>query len=132
MEYTAPETVKAAVALLAKAKGSAYVLAGGSDLLVRMKGGFIEPDLVVDIKRIKAMREIKKTATASASARPFPAPCSARTRRWSRPGPGVVEAANLIGSKQVQGRCTIVGQSLQRLARRPTACRRWWRPAPRP
>ena len=63
MEYTAPETVKAAVALLAKAKGSAYVLAGGSDLLVRMKGGFIEPDLVVDIKRIKAMREIKKTAT---------------------------------------------------------------------
>ena len=63
MQYEAPETTKAAVGLLAKAKGSAYVLAGGSDLLVRMKGGFIEPDLVVDIKRIKAMREVKKTAT---------------------------------------------------------------------
>ena len=41
MQYEAPETTKAAVALLAKAKGSAHVLAGGSDLLVRMKGGFI-------------------------------------------------------------------------------------------
>ena len=35
MQYEAPETTKAAVGLLAKAKGSAYVLAGGSDLLVR-------------------------------------------------------------------------------------------------
>ncbi len=63
MQYEAPETTKAAVSLLAKAKGSAYVLAGGSDLLVRMKTGFIEPDLIVDIKRIKSMGEIKKTAT---------------------------------------------------------------------
>ena len=64
MQYEAPETTKAAVGLLAKAKGSAYVLAGGSDLLVRMKGGFVEPDLVVDIKRIKAMREIKRDIEA--------------------------------------------------------------------
>ena len=57
MQYEAPETTKAAVGLLAKAKGSAYVLAGGSDLLVRMKGGFVEPDLVVDIKRIKQIAQ---------------------------------------------------------------------------
>ena len=35
------------------AKGSIYVPAGGTDLLVRMRTGFIEPDLVVDIKRIR-------------------------------------------------------------------------------
>ena len=63
MQYVAPQTTKDAVALMAKAKGAAYVLAGGTDLLVRMKGGFIEPDLIVDIKRIKSMRETKKTAT---------------------------------------------------------------------
>ena len=63
MQYEAPDTTRAAVDLLAKAKGSAYVLAGGSDLLVRMRGGYIEPDLVVDIKRIKAMREVKKSAS---------------------------------------------------------------------
>jgi len=109
MEYTAPETVKAAVALLAKAKGSAYVLAGGSDLLVRMKGGFIEPDLVVDIKRIKAMREIKKTATGFSIGAAVPCAALGENKTLVKAWPGVVEAANLIGSKQIQGRCTITG-----------------------
>ena len=40
--------MKQASALLATEKGSAFVLAGGTDLLVRMRTGFIEPDLVVD------------------------------------------------------------------------------------
>ncbi len=109
MEYTAPETVKAAVALLAKAKGSAYVLAGGSDLLVRMKGGFIEPDLVVDIKRIKAMREVKKTAAGFAIGAAVPCAALGENKALVKAWPGVVEAANLIGSKQIQGRCTITG-----------------------
>ena len=63
MRYEAPSSTKAAVTLLTKEKGKSAILAGGTDLLVRMKGGFIEPDLIVDIKRITAMREIKKTAS---------------------------------------------------------------------
>jgi len=63
MRYEAPETVKSAVTLLAKEKGLAFVLAGGTDLLVKMKGGFLEPDLVVDIKRIKGVYDITKSAT---------------------------------------------------------------------
>jgi aerobic carbon-monoxide dehydrogenase medium subunit len=109
MQYEAPETAKAAVALLAKAKGSAYVLAGGSDLLVRMKGGFIEPDLVVDIKRIKAMREVKKTATGWSIGAAVPCAELGENKALIKAWPGVVEAANLIGSKQIQGRCTISG-----------------------
>ena len=97
------------MALLAKAKGSAYVLAGGSDLLVRMKGGFIEPDLVVDIKRIKAMREIKKTATGFSIGAAVPCAALGENKALVKAWPGVVEAANLIGSKQIQGRCTITG-----------------------
>lgn len=109
MQYVAPETTKAAVALLAKAKGSAYVLAGGSDLLVRMKGGFIEPDLIVDIKRIKAMREVKKTATGFSVGAAVSCAELGENKALKKAWPGVVEAANLIGSKQVQGRCTIAG-----------------------
>jgi carbon-monoxide dehydrogenase medium subunit len=109
MQYEAPETTKAAVGLLAKAKGSAYVLAGGSDLLVRMKGGFIEPDLVVDIKRIKAMREVKKTATGFSIGAAVSCAELGENKALVKAWPGVVEAANLIGSKQIQGRCTIVG-----------------------
>ena len=109
MQYEAPHTTKAAVALLAKARGSAYVLAGGSDLLVRMKGGFIEPDLVVDIKRIKAMREVKKTASGWTIGAAVSCAELGENKALIKAWPGVVEAANLIGSKQVQGRCTISG-----------------------
>lgn len=109
MQYVAPETTKAAVALLAKAKGSAYVLAGGSDLLVRMKGGFIEPDLIVDIKRIKALREVKKTASGFSIGAAVSCAELGENKTLRKAWPGVVEAANLIGSKQVQGRCTVTG-----------------------
>jgi carbon-monoxide dehydrogenase medium subunit len=109
MQYVSPDTTKAAVALLAKAKGSAHVLAGGSDLLVRMKGGFVEPDLIVDIKRIKPMREIKKTAAGFSIGAAVSCAEMGEHAALKKTWPGVVEAANLIGSKQVQGRCTIVG-----------------------
>jgi len=108
MRYEAPSSTKAAVTLLTKEKGKAAILAGGTDLLVRMKGGFIEPDLIVDIKHIAAMREIKKTASGfqiGAAVSGVELGESAVKKAW----PGVVEAANLIGSKQVQGRCTMVG-----------------------
>ena len=109
MQYEAPETTKAAVGLLAKAKGSAYVLAGGSDLLVRMKGGFLEPDLVVDIKRIKPMREVKKTASGFTIGAAVSCAELNENKALIKAWPGVVEAAGLIGSKQVQSRCTIAG-----------------------
>src|SRR4029079_9371851 len=108
MRYEAPGSVKEASALLAKERGASFVLAGGTDLLVRMKGGFVEPDLIVDIKRIPAMREIKQTASGfqvGAAVSGNELGKSPVKKSW----PGVVEAANLIGSKQVQGRCTMVG-----------------------
>lgn len=109
MQFAAPETISEAVTLLAKSKGSVHVLAGGTDLLVRMKGEFIEPDLIVDIKRIKSMNAIKKTSAgfhigAAVSCAKMGAH-NALKKAW----PGVVEAANLIGSDQIQGRCTMVG-----------------------
>ena len=51
--------------MLANAAGPAFVLAGGTDLLVRMKLGHIEPELLVDIKRIPAMGSITHSAKGS-------------------------------------------------------------------
>jgi aerobic carbon-monoxide dehydrogenase medium subunit len=109
MRYLSPETAKEAANLLAKEKGKAYVLAGGTDLLVKMKAGMIEPDTVIDIKRIKGMREIKKTASGFTIG--AGTPCSSLTSHaaLAKAYPGIVDAAGLIGSKQVQGRCTIAG-----------------------
>ena len=101
--------MKEATTLLAKEKGAAYVLAGGTDLLVRLRTGFIEPDLVVDIKKIGATRAI---ATAGGGFKIGAAVTGAELSehaKLKKAWPGVVEAANLIGSKQVQGRCTMVG-----------------------
>jgi len=109
MRYEAPETMKSAVTLMAKEKGLAFVLAGGTDLLVKMKGGFLEPDLVVDIKRIKGVYDIKKSATGFTIGAAVPGVALAENSALVKAWPGVVEAANLIGSKQVQGRCTMVG-----------------------
>jgi carbon-monoxide dehydrogenase medium subunit len=85
------------------------VLAGGTDLLVRMKTGAIEPDLVVDIKRIPATQSITKTATGFRIGAGVPAAAMGENKALVKSWPGVVEAANLIGSDQIQSRCTIAG-----------------------
>lgn len=109
MRYMTPTTTKEAAALMAKTKGNAFVLAGGTDLLVRMKSGFIEPDLVVDIKHIAAMGSIKKTATGFTIGAAVSAGAMGENAALKKAWPGVVEAANLIGSDQIQSRCTMVG-----------------------
>jgi carbon-monoxide dehydrogenase medium subunit len=109
MRYEAPKSIKEAAGLLAKAKGSAFVLAGGTDLLVRMKAGMIEPDLLVDVKRIASMQSVTKTATGFRIGAAVPSAVLGENAALRKAWPGVVEGANLIGSDQIQGRCTIVG-----------------------
>jgi carbon-monoxide dehydrogenase medium subunit len=109
MRYERPHSIEDAVGLLAAADGVAAILAGGSDLLVRMKGGFVEPDLIVDIKAISGLGEIKETVEGFSIGAAVPCAQLGESASLKREWPGVVEAANLIGSKQVQGRCTIVG-----------------------
>ncbi len=109
MRYEAPTSAKEAVTLLAKEKGKAFVLGGGTDLLVKMKAGMVEPDLVVDIKLIKGMKDIKKTASGFTIGACVPCAALSENAALVKAWPGVVEAASLIGSKQVQGRCTMAG-----------------------
>ena len=109
MRYERPSSLEDAVGLLAGAEGTAFVLAGGSDLLVRMKGGFVEPDLIVDIKAIGELSEIGETAEGFTIGAAVPCAVLGEAAALKMAWPGVVEAANLIGSKQVQGRCTVVG-----------------------
>ncbi|ESZ19722.1 FAD binding domain-containing protein [Mesorhizobium sp. L48C026A00] len=109
MRYIRPLSMEDAVGQLAGSPGTAAILAGGSDLLVRMKGGFIEPDLIVDIKSIDGLGEIGETAEGFSIGAAVPCALMGESAALNREWPGVVEAAKLIGSKQVQGRCTIVG-----------------------
>lgn len=109
MRYEAPETIEAAVKLLAGSKGLGRVLAGGTDLLVQMRSAMVDPDLVVDIKKIPGMRKI---AVEKGGFRIGAAVSGAELNEHPKFGevwPGVLEAFDLIGSTQIQGRCTMVG-----------------------
>lgn len=109
MRYEAPETLDAAVRLLSSESGLKKILAGGTDLLVQMRTDLIHPDLVVDIKAISEVRQITEenggyrigAAVTGAELEEHPT----LPKAW----PGVVEGANLIGSTQIQGRCTMGG-----------------------
>ena len=109
MQFAQPVSIKEATFLLAKEKGKAFILGGGTDLLVKMKAGVIEPDLVVDIKKIKELTAIKKTATGFVIGAAVPCAALHENAAFVKAWPGVVEGASLIGSKQIQSRCTMAG-----------------------
>ncbi len=109
LAYVAPTTVEEAVRALAGAPGVAKVLSGGTDLLVQLRSGRAKPDLIVDVKKIPEMSGIREREGAFLIGAATPGAvigeCEALRQAW----PGVVEAANLIGSTQVQGRATLAG-----------------------
>jgi carbon-monoxide dehydrogenase medium subunit len=109
MRYEAPKSLDQAVALLAAEKGEARVLAGGTDLLVQMRTDVIEPALLVDIKGIAEMRQIKEEAGGFRIGAAVTGAELKEHAKLKAAWPGVVEAANLIGSTQVQGRATMGG-----------------------
>ncbi len=109
MQYIAPKTTGQAIQLLADNHGKAKILAGGTDLLIQIRAGMVEPKILVDIKKIKGMRDI----TAEDSGWRIGA-AVAGCELGAHDGvindwPGVVEAFELIGSTQIQGRCTMAG-----------------------
>lgn len=109
MKYVKPESLEAAAKLLAEEAGISRILAGGTDVLVQLRSELVEPDLIVDIKHLDGLRDIVEeaggfrigAAVSGSEMGEHAALCAA----W----PGVVEGAELIGSTQVQGRCTMVG-----------------------
>jgi CO/xanthine dehydrogenase FAD-binding subunit len=109
MRYEAPESVEGAVALLAGAHGEARVLAGGTDLLVQLRADLVDPELIVDIKRISETRAVTEDQGGWRIGAAVTGAELKEHARLKQVWPGVVEAANLIGSTQVQGRATLGG-----------------------
>ena len=110
IRYVAPRTLDEAISAFAAAGSAARILAGGTDLLVQMRSGMVRPGLIVDIKNIAEMTGIEVTADggfrvgAAVSGMAL-----AEHPRFGKAWPGVLEAVNLIGSKQVQGRASAGG-----------------------
>jgi len=110
VRYIAPGTLDEAIGAFAAAGSAARILAGGTDLLVQMRAGLVRPGLIVDIKKIAEMTTIEETADGGfrIGAAVSGAVLSEHPR-FGKVWPGVLEAVNLIGSKQVQGRASAGG-----------------------
>jgi carbon-monoxide dehydrogenase medium subunit len=108
LAYLAPASPEEAARALAAA-GAGRPLSGGTDLLVQLRAGRVKPDLIVDLKRIAGAIGVRHEAGGFVIGAATPGALlgehSALTAAW----PGVVEAANLIGSTQVQGRASLAG-----------------------
>jgi carbon-monoxide dehydrogenase medium subunit len=108
-DYLAPSSVEDAVKALAAAP-AAKALAGGTDLIVQMRSGRAKPTKVVDLKRLPGAIGVRRApdggfVIGAATPGAVIGEDAALARAW----PGVVEAANLIGSTQVQGRASLGG-----------------------
>ena len=110
VRYFAPGTLDEAIGAFAAAGSAARILAGGTDLLVQMRSGLVRPGLIVDIKKIAEMTSIEETADGGfrIGAAVSGAALSEHPR-FGKVWPGMLEAVNLIGSKQVQGRASAGG-----------------------
>jgi CO/xanthine dehydrogenase FAD-binding subunit len=109
IQYQAAKSVKEACKFMLAAKGKGYILAGGTDLLVQMKSGLRSPGVIVDVKKIPEMTSIVEKKGSYTIGAATPAAVIGEHKKLKKAWPGVVEAINLIGSTQVQGRASAGG-----------------------
>jgi len=110
IDYAAPHSVREAVDLLNEAGDRARILAGGTDLLVQLRVGAHDLDLVVDGKGIPELNELSydpvNGLTIGAAVPCYKIYGDAAVRQAY---PGLVDAASLIGGTQIQGRASLGG-----------------------
>ncbi|MDP6776493.1 MAG: xanthine dehydrogenase family protein subunit M, partial [Candidatus Latescibacteria bacterium] len=108
-DYIAPRNIRETVEALA-AHENAMVLAGGTDVLVRMKSRVLKPDVVVDIKRVRGLDELhfdRKTGLTIGAAVTL-RQVELDQRVW-RHFPALAQGVAVIGSIQIRNLATVVG-----------------------
>ena len=109
LRYMAPDDLDAAVAAIAAESGDARIFAGGTDLMVQMHADMIEPNLLVDIKNIKELSEIKMEGKQFRIGAAVSGKELMQHAAFNEAWPGVMDGVRLIGSLQVRARASIGG-----------------------
>ena len=110
IDYTSPNSIREAVDLLAEHGERARILAGGTDILVLLRTGRRELDLLVDGKAIPELNEITYDPGAGLTLGAA-APCYKiySNAAVKQAYPSLIDAASIIGGIQIQGRASIGG-----------------------
>jgi carbon-monoxide dehydrogenase medium subunit len=108
--YERPATLAEAVALLDAHGPEARLLAGGTDLIIRLRDGSAQPAVVVDVKQIAEMsstiREQDGIVTIGATTVVADIAASELVKRHFE---ALAEAAAVVGSVQIRNRATLAG-----------------------
>ena len=110
IDFATPKTISEAVELLASKGDRARLMAGGTDLIVQLRGGRHSLDLVVDGKQIPELNEMSYSAQ-NGLVLGAAVPCYRlyADATISAAYPGLMDSATLIGGIQIQGRATVGG-----------------------
>lgn len=108
--YESPKSLVQALSLLAAAGEKGRVLAGGTDLLIQMRAGVRKPDQLIDAKSIAELQVLSFSPQGGLRLGAAVSCCRLIEDPTVRQHyPGLVEAAGLIGSVQIQSRCSLGG-----------------------
>jgi carbon-monoxide dehydrogenase medium subunit len=109
-EYLAPQSMQQALEWLSTYRGRARVLAGGTDLYLRLHKGVFLPDYVIDLKRIPGLDSITPNRAGGVQIGPTALQDDvARSSLIQQLYPALAEAALWVGSTQTRNRATVVG-----------------------
>jgi CO/xanthine dehydrogenase FAD-binding subunit len=110
--YERPDRLDDAVALLAEHGSAARLLAGGTDLIIRLRDGTFSPRVVVDVKRIGeldgSIREAGEVLRIGARTTMTAIASDERIRRNFT---ALAEGAAVVGSIQIRNRATLAGNA---------------------
>ena len=109
IDYQAPTSLSEAVSIMAANGDRARPLAGGTDVLVQLRGGRREADVVVDTKKIPELNTLNLGDNGLQLGAAVPCYRIYQDSAVAAAYPGLIDAAGMIGSIQIQGRATVGG-----------------------
>jgi len=108
--YARPATLAEAVAMLEAHGPDARALAGGTDLIIRLRDGTLAPSVVIDLKRIAELRPGIRDGDGWLSIGATTVMTDiAADPRVARDFRALAEAAAVVGSVQIRNRATLGG-----------------------
>lgn len=108
--YFEPKTLEEATEILTENGIGTHPLAGGTDLLVRMKKGDVVPSALVNLKQIKDLDQIRKEAGKGTQVGSLVLLSTIEDSAIIRSGhPVLAQAAGIVGSRSIRNLGTLGG-----------------------
>ena len=107
--YAAPADVAEATKLLAAAAGKAKLLAGGTDIIVQLREGLRDADLVIDVKKIPELMELINSPSGLRLGAAVPCHQIYENGELAAAFPALADATRIVGGWQIQSRASVGG-----------------------